>query len=80
MGNEKKTCADCLHCKVSAKSTETCGLCFCNLSKNKKTHKKTYWQTKPVCGKFDDMSEKVKGFFPVLTAKRRPLLRRRDYE
>ena len=35
---EKKTCFDCLHCKVSTKSTEINRLCFCVKSKKKGKH------------------------------------------
>ena len=54
--NEKKTCLDCFHCKVSRKSIMTKGLCFCEKKKriNGKTVK--YWQEKEVCRWFDDSS------------------------
>ena len=52
---EKKTCFDCLHCKVSAKSTSSCRLCFCLETGEKEMHKEPYWQEKPVCEKFSDM-------------------------
>ena len=51
-----KTCFDCLHCKVSAKSTKNRRLCFCAETEKKKRHKEPYWVKKPVCGKFEDMS------------------------
>jgi hypothetical protein len=56
VNNEKKLCFDCLHCKVSAKSTEDCRLYFCSKSKTKKNHKEPYWLCKKVCKKFEDMS------------------------
>ena len=59
MRNEEggmRTCFDCLYCKVSAKSTEKCRLCFCDKTKKKVTHKEPYWQGKKVCHKFFDMS------------------------
>jgi len=33
--DKAKTCFDCLHCKVSAKSTEKFRLCFCAETKKK---------------------------------------------
>jgi len=53
---EAKTCFDCLHCKVSAKSTENCLLCFCAETGKKERHKEPYWFAKPLCKKFEDMS------------------------
>jgi len=61
MSNEKtkaydrKTCCDCLHCKVSVKTTKNCTLCFCAETENKELHKEPYWQKKPLCKKFEDM-------------------------
>ena len=51
-----KSCFDCLHCKVSARSTEKCKLCFCSEKAKRQNHKEHYWLTKKVCRKFDDMS------------------------
>jgi len=50
-----KTCFDCLHCKVSAKSKYH-RLCFCAKTKNKENHKDGYWLKKFMCKNFDDMS------------------------
>ena len=58
MKNAKKTCVDCFHCKVSAKSTKKCRLCFCSESKNQKRHKEAYWQKKKVCKNFVDMDDR----------------------
>ena len=55
MNREKKTCFDCLHCKVSAKSTKNCLLCFCEKTKDKGKHKEAYWLKKPLCEIFEDM-------------------------
>jgi hypothetical protein len=63
-----KTCFDCLHCKVSANSTEKNRLCFCDETEKKVRHKDLYWLNKKVCKKFEDMSD---------PEKRRPLLKRR---
>ena len=52
---KKKTCFDCLHCKVSAKSTEKIRLCFCAVKEKKQNHKEAYWIDRAVCKTFDDM-------------------------
>ena len=77
----KKTCLDCLNCKVSAKSTDKCRLCFCSQTKNKERHKENYWLDKKLCDEFEDMSEN-KAYtlvFPIVPLKRHPLLRKREY-
>jgi hypothetical protein len=78
--NTKKMCFDCLHCKVSVKSTENCRLCFCAVTAKKEKHREHYWLTKTVCKRIDDMSGKptrsMKNF-PAVALKRRPLLRKR---
>ena len=62
MSNEKlemrkeKNCVDCLHCKVSVKSTENCRLCFCAEIGRKAVLDVVYWFNKPICLKFNDMS------------------------
>ena len=53
---EKQSCLDCLHCKVSAKSTEKCRLCFCSEKKKKQNHRIAFWVSRKVCNKFEDMS------------------------
>jgi len=53
---EIKSCSDCLHCKVSAKSTKNCRFCFCALKKQKENRLEVYWRTKTVCKKFEDMA------------------------
>jgi hypothetical protein len=55
MKKEKKTCCDCLHCKVSAKSSGKCRLCFCSETKKKVNHKEIYWFKKKPCNEFEDM-------------------------
>ncbi len=55
MRKDIKCCVDCLHCKVSAKSTEEMRLCFCSESKSKGLYKEFYWLHKTVCSKFDYM-------------------------
>jgi len=69
MNKKKGNCNDCLHCKVSAKSTEKCRLCFCSETAKKMRHKEPYWQKKRICSRFDDMT--------VIEPMRRPLLRKR---
>jgi hypothetical protein len=54
---KKKSCFDCLHCKVSVKSTKNCKLFFCSESVKKQNHKEPYWEKKKVCGNFFDMSD-----------------------
>jgi hypothetical protein len=50
-----KCCVDCLHCKVSAKSTDKVRLCFCDETANRKLHREMFWLSKVPCRKFDDM-------------------------
>jgi len=52
----KKTCTDCLHCKVASCSTRNSRLCFCAKDKNKLYDLEAYWLLKKVCKKFEDMS------------------------
>ena len=51
-----KSCFDCLHCKVSATSSEKCRLFFCATKTKRQNHKEQYWLIKRVCKNFDDMS------------------------
>lgn len=53
---KRKTCVDCLHCKVCAKSIFNGTECFCEVKRTKKNCKVTYWQKRDVCKKFDDMA------------------------
>jgi len=70
MNKEKKTCIDCLHCKVSAAKTKKGRLCFCALSKNQLRYQEVYWLTKKkLCKKFNDMT--------IIEPKRRPLLKKK---
>ena len=52
---KKKTCYDCLHCKVSAKSKKQ-RLCFCAKAKKKENHREAYWLKKSLCKNFDDIT------------------------
>ena len=54
--NKEKTCVDCLHCKVSVKSTENCRMCFCAKFGKKAVVSELHWGKKQVCQKFEDMS------------------------
>jgi len=56
MSNEKRKCTDCLHCKVSVKSSEECRLCFCTEVGRKAVLQEFYWRNKSVCHNFEDMS------------------------
>ena len=53
---QRKSCGDCLHCKVYAWSTENCRLCFCTEIGKKAVILEHYWLKKSVCRKFEDMS------------------------
>ena len=56
MKEEKKgTCLDCLHCKVSAKSTENRRLCFCAKGKKEVRHREPFWIAKNLCEDFENM-------------------------
>ena len=65
MKTKEKTCVDCLHCKVSARSRKNNRLCFCAEKAKREQHKETYWLTKPACKKFIDMVE-IKPRRPLL--------------
>jgi hypothetical protein len=52
---KKKTCFDCLHCKVSVKSTEKNKLYYCAETMKKDKHREPYWLSKSVCQNFTDM-------------------------
>jgi hypothetical protein len=52
---KKRTCLDCLHCKVSMKSTAKKRLYFCTETKKRKRHKEPYWAANKVCLEFEDM-------------------------
>jgi hypothetical protein len=58
-GKERQTCLDCLHCKVSAKSTDEKRLCYCAVSTGRKTHRELYWAKKKLCKGFDSMDSPV---------------------
>jgi hypothetical protein len=50
-----RMCFDCLHCKVSARSTMRGRLCFCAMSKKRERHREPYWLAKKICKKFESM-------------------------
>jgi hypothetical protein len=54
---EKKSCVDCLHCKVSKDSTKNNRVCFCAKRKQKKYEPEFFWKNKSVCKNFEDMSD-----------------------
>ena len=74
---KEETCLDCLHCKVSAKSTEQQRLCFCEMAENVKTHKEVYWLGKKVCNAFDSMGYHIPT--PPPKTARKPLLKGVDF-
>jgi len=82
---KQKTCLDCLHCKVSAKSTAYGMLCFCSQNKKKTIHQKAYWLVKTICKKFVNMSEKpltvviIKTDDLLPSDKRKPLIKNKFY-
>jgi hypothetical protein len=69
-GAKKKTCLDCLHCKVSVKSTAKNRLCYCAKEGKKVQPQEPYWLERKICGKFDRMG-------PPITSRvlRAPLLK-----
>jgi hypothetical protein len=52
---KNRTCLDCLHCKVSAKSTVNNRLCYCGKVENARNHKELYWLVKKICNAFESM-------------------------
>jgi hypothetical protein len=73
---EQQTCLDCLHCKVSAKSTVEKRLCFCAVSPGRKLHRELYWAEKKLCGSFDSMDSLT---ITPPHRSRRPLLKGADF-
>jgi len=55
----KKTCLDCLHCKVLCISKKYDMLCYCSMSKNKEPNLDIYWSEKKMCKNFSDMSDDI---------------------
>jgi len=71
---KNKTCLDCLYCKVSAKSTAKCRLCFCEKTSEKERHKEPFWLAKKPCDDFENMSGSKPFRFNFPVHFRRPLL------
>jgi hypothetical protein len=71
---KKETCLDCLHCKVSAKSTVNNRLCYCAKEGKKTRLQEPFWSERKVCGEFDSM-----GLHITPHAFRRPLLKGVDF-
>jgi hypothetical protein len=71
---KNETCLDCLHCKVSAKSTADVRLCYCVKEGKEARPQEPFWLEKKVCGEFDNMG-------PHITPHsfRRPLLKGADF-
>jgi hypothetical protein len=57
--NKTRTCLDCLHCKVSAKSTVNRRLCFCAKEKKKARHREPFWLAKKLCEEFENMGSMI---------------------
>jgi hypothetical protein len=53
------TCIDCLHCKVSAKSTANNRLCYCAKEGKEVRPQEPFWLEKKVCGEFDSMGARI---------------------
>ena len=70
----QKTCLDCFFCKVSARSTANCRLCFCERKEIQERHKEQFWQNKKPCDDFEDMSGNKPFRFNFPVHFRRPLL------
>jgi hypothetical protein len=69
---KNKTCIDCLHCKVSAKSTDNKRLCYCAKEGKEARQEEPHWLEKKVCGEFVSMGSRI----TILPrASRRPLLK-----
>jgi hypothetical protein len=70
---KKQNCIDCLHCKVSAKSTPAMRLCYCAKEKKEALFLEPFWSEKNVCGEFDGMDSRIK---TPIRVPRRPLLKK----
>jgi hypothetical protein len=69
---KNKTCIDCLHCKVSVKSTYNNRLCYCAKGEKEERYQEAFWSEKKVCGEFVSMGSRI----TILPrASRRPLLK-----
>jgi hypothetical protein len=68
---KNKTCIDCLHCKVSAKSTANDRLCYCAKEGKQVRHREAFWLGKKVCEEFYGMGSRI-----TLCVPRRPLLKK----
>jgi hypothetical protein len=73
---KKRTCLNCLHCKVSAKSTANNRLCYCAMEGKKVQPQEPYWSERKVCGEFDSMG--ARSITPPHVP-RRPLLKGVDF-
>jgi hypothetical protein len=71
-----KSCLDCLHCKVSAKSTANNRLCYCAKEGKEERPQKPFWSEKKVCGEFYGMGSHIT--MPPQVS-RRPLLKGADF-
>jgi hypothetical protein len=78
---KKKSCFDCLHCKISASSSRNGRLCFCAAARVREDDLDKFWLKKPLCVKFEDMTEYTTSMviIPTIAVNRSPLLRNRIY-
>jgi hypothetical protein len=76
---KKQSCIDCLHCKVSAKSTADVRLCYCAKEGKEAQYQEPYWSEKKVCGEFDDMGPRPRITAPPRASRGRPLLKGADF-
>jgi hypothetical protein len=73
---KKESCLDCLHCKVSAKSTVNARLCYCAKEGKEVRPLEPFWAEKEVCEAFDSMGDCIITPPRIL---RRPLLKGADF-
>jgi hypothetical protein len=75
-GTKEENCIDCLHCKVSAKSTENQRLCFCAKAEKAVRHREPFWLGKKACGAFEGMGAPITN---LSHASGKPLLKGIDF-
>jgi hypothetical protein len=71
---KNKTCIDCLHCKVSAKSTANNRLCYCAKERKETQPQDPFWSERKVCGEFSSMGKRI-----TTSPRRAPLLKGADF-
>jgi hypothetical protein len=71
---KNRTCIDCLHCKVSIKSTANNRLCYCAKERKETQPQDPFWSERKVCGEFSGMGKRITPCVP-----RAPLLKGVDF-